>query len=186
MKKILIFLGVASILFGILGVSAADVVDFESISDPFPGDCTAVEIPDPYEGFFWDGQWVEVTKDKTYTHIDCGHENSYGSPSGIHAAHNGWGKKKITITPDGFNFNFYGAYFTSWAKNDSYAKYSAKKIRVIGYLGGKKKYSKRMNLSPDKYDFLDVNFENIDKLEIVASGNDRYWLMDDFTYTIVP
>lgn len=184
MKKTMIFLGVFSFMFGFAGFSTADVVDFDNIIDPFSGDCTAVEIVNPYDGFYWDGDWVEVTTDTNY--MACQNNNSYGSPSGKNAAHNGWGKKKITITPDGFNFNFLGAYFTSWAKNDSYAKFSAKRIRIIGYLGGKKKYSKRMKLSPDKYDFLDVNFANIDKLVIVTFGNDRYWLLDDFTYTIVP
>ena len=174
-----------------MGFSNAAVVNFDDIFDFFSTDCTAVDIPDPYEGFFWDGDWVEVTTDLTYT--ACDNNNSYGSPSGENAVHNGWGKETITITPDGFNFNFKGAYFASWGCNDETCNFpfpnddtSAEWIILVGYLDGQEVGYKKKKLKTNRYKWVNVNFKNIDELVIQSSGDKHFWLMDNFTYTIVP
>jgi hypothetical protein len=162
------------------------VESFEEVQDTFPGDCTAVEISDPFNDFYWDPNYLEVTKNYTYTSSDCDSKNSYGAPSGIHAVHNGWGHNEIEIYRQSGTFNFIGAFFTSWAYEDNYNQTSALSVTLEGYSNNTLVGSTTMALSPNRYDWFQADLQNIDELVIVAPAGEKYWLMDDFTYELNP
>ena len=152
------------------------VINFDDITTS-----SAANIPTNYAGLTWDSNWY-VYKDAAYQ----SYGNTYGSPSGEYAAYNGYGVLNIDIT--GGPIKFMGANVTSWASYNNYASFSSTTLTVTGYLGGSSIGSGTTSLSPNSYNWFDPGLSSlwIDKLVFTASGNSKWFLMDDFTYTPVP
>lgn len=168
------------LLASMLSFSAsASVLNFE--------DSTAYSLdwlPDNYGGFTWGSQGFVVLSDAGSFDSDYGYQttfhNSYGSPSGKYAVSNAFGlKQRILFNED---IDFVGAYFTSWAAHDRYRVGSAESISLRGYRDGKLVGSVAASLSPKRYDWVQADLKNIDRLDIVTSKLPRWWLMDDFTF----
>ncbi|GAA5215577.1 hypothetical protein ACFSJ3_11230 [Corallincola platygyrae] len=170
----------AVLLASLLGLSAPAsaniVLDFEGLADWGAG-----WLPEDYASFDWGVQHFSVLSNN---HPDYGFQstlgNSYGSTSGEFAAYNAFGVTR------NINFNqqidFEGAYFTSWVQDDTFNPGSSRSVTLNGYADGGLVGSVYMDLSSTQYDWLQAGFAGIDRLEIVNSADNTWWLMDDFTF----
>jgi hypothetical protein len=144
-----------------------------------------------YGGFNWDfppGVWG-LQGDADYMAFN----NSYGSPSGQYAALAGSGPlglwRSIESPPGSCcikePFDFVGASFSSWTINDAPYQNSAVRLTLAGYRAGTLVASREFALGAG-YVRLDVNFQNIDTLEVrgfnSGFGVGALFLMDDFTF----
>jgi hypothetical protein len=164
------------------GVAPADVLTFGPVESGFG---TAI-MPPSYGGFFWFNSKWGVIGNPYYTGA---YLNTYGAPSGG-AAFNNTGV--MTVSMAGFThgtFLFNGADVTSWVGMDTFQTYSSTTLTVTGYLRGKPVGTVSTALSPSRYNFFTANLGPVDALAFTSDGNDRAWLMDDFTFnqaTAVP
>ena len=140
-----------------------------------------------YGGLVWETGW-RVTGDERYTGT---YANSYDSPSGRYAADN-YGREAISVWSLS-RFNFRGAYFAAWGFVDNPLEkgQSPTSLTVDGYRDASLVSSITFSLSTDRYDWVNTDLTNIDKLVftpvgIPNPGYELYWLMDDFTYQVVP
>ena len=180
MKKLLVVITVAiSLIFGVVGIAGATVIDFDDITTDYYS-----QIPSDYEGLNWDINSYVVSDNYYMSNFG----NSYGSPSGEYAAFNGYGDPAISVSlGSGDAFNFIGASFTGWAYENAFAEYSSTSITVTGYNNSTSVGSVAMDLAANQYDWLQADLMGVDQLVFQASGDARFWLMDDFTYnTDVP
>ncbi|RCU50055.1 PEP-CTERM sorting domain-containing protein [Corallincola holothuriorum] len=139
-------------------------------------------LPINYAGFNWGEQAFGVIIDQHPSYSFQGtFGNSYGSPSGDYALYNSNGVNQGVRLNSIIDFN--GAYFSSWANNNDFGDYGATSITINGYNSGILIDSKTMDLSANQYDWFDVGFSGVDELEFVTSGVEKWWVMDDFTYS---
>ena len=132
-----------------------------------------------YGGFNWTfGDWFTVD-DAAYS-LSLG--NSYGSPSGTIAVHNG-GDVLSTVTSGGGDFDFNGAYFTGMAQFDQQASFTSRSVTVEGWDDGLLIGSVTMQLPTASYSWLSAGFASVDTLRFRNDGTgQRWWIMDDFTF----
>ena len=169
------------------GLAVADVIYFDDITT---SDFEAV--PSEYCGFNWGTDEFGVVSDSAYSSYH--YNNTYGSPSGEYAAFNDRGKENLVVTSiSGNYFDFNGAYFSGWAQENQCCEFTATSITVYGYRDEVLVGTVSMDLSASQYDWLQADMAGINKLEFVSSGNNKFWIMDDFTFnenipadTIVP
>lgn len=167
----------ALLLLMLSSVAWATVITFDDI---ITSGGTA-QIPTNYDGFTWDSNFSVV--DQTYFQNAFG--NTYGFPSAPNAAFNAYGVLSVGLA-GGNTFDFNGAYFTTWASNNSFASYSSTTITVNGYNGANLIGTVTMNLPSDSFSWLNANMNGIDRLEFQSDDSPRWWLMDNFTYTAIP
>jgi hypothetical protein len=149
----------------------ADVVNFDDLT---PG----AGIPSSYAGFTWEANW------SAYSQADyqSNYANTVTFPSLNNTAYNAYGVVTVSLT-SGVEFDFNGAYFTSWAGSDAYQDYSARSLTIDGYRGGVLVGSTTASLSPDRFDWVAASLRGVDELRFTQnSGGSQWWLMDNFTY----
>ena len=131
-----------------------------------------------YGGFIWDDNIVAV--ENSY------YKNTYGNtidfPSNDIAVANGYGTSLVSISRNE-PFDFIGAYFSAFAGNDQMVSSSSTTITLKGYNGATLVGSSTFILSPE-FSFLEVNFDSITRVELQASDDERWWVMDDFEYRL--
>ncbi|KJV07727.1 hypothetical protein [Methylocucumis oryzae] len=187
MKK---YLAIMSFFFGsISSALAATVLNFDDLNGQ--GVLLATQSPN-YGGFNWDNNFA-VVNDSLYQLYG----NTYGSTSGENALFNAYGVTKA-VTMNGASFDFIGASFAGWTYKDAAYDYTAPYVIISGFNGSNKVGEISVNLlnNTKSYSWVDVGFKNITKLEftssssstlntgnIVANGDKKWWLMDDFTYS---
>ena len=158
------------------GLAVADVIYFDDITT---SDFEAV--PSEYCGFNWGTDEFGVVSDSAYSSYH--YNNTYGSPSGEYAAFNDKGHDNLVVTSiSGDCFIFNGAYFSGWAQENQYNEFTATSIIVNGYRDEVLVGTVSMDLSASQYDWLQADMAGINKLEFVSSGNNKFWIMDDFTF----
>jgi len=143
-----------------------------------------------YGGFTWSStggspDWYTLD-DTAYTTT---WNNNYTAPTASNAVFNGFGRTGISSTT-GSDFDFNGAYFTSWVDSDTYQSYSSRTITVEGWDDGVMVATQTMALSNTAYTWFaaSASFSSIDALVFKNdTGQDnRWWLMDNFTYNMNP
>jgi len=158
------------------GLGVADVIYFDDITT---SDFEAV--PSEYCGFNWGTNEFGVVSDSAYSSYH--YKNTYGSPSGEYAAFNDRGKENLVVTSiSGNYFVFNGAYFSGWAQENQCCEFTATSITVNGYRDEVLVGTVSMDLSTNQYDWLQADMAGINKLEFVSSGNNKFWIIDDFTF----
>lgn len=157
----------------------AIVIDFEHAT-PY----SINWLPGDYDGVHWGDYNFGVISDAGVPGSTYGYQtewhNTYGSPSGIYAAYNAGGVTR-SITFDA-PIDFIGAYFTSWAAYDDFKEDGSKFIWIGGYKNNTYVTGVGAYLSANRYDWVQADFKNIDRIDIFTMWNPQWWLMDDFTY----
>ncbi|MFA5146617.1 MAG: PEP-CTERM sorting domain-containing protein [Candidatus Omnitrophota bacterium] len=168
----------------ILGSHAAEasVLDFETGSQS--GE-TVIFNNQGYGGFTWDENFYFINESGFYGN------DPINFPSYDHAVYNGNGILVSTVTRSS-NFDFIGASFIPWLSQNQIYDYSSTTITMKGYNGSDLVGEVTHSLT-DSFVYCAANFSGIDRLEFIATENpaphaplyenERWWLMDDFTYT---
>jgi len=176
MKKILTLLFAMFLVTFMFNISGATVIYFDDITTS-----SSSFIPSDYQGLNWGGDnHFGVIIDNGGYSYQTTFENTYGSPSGEYAAYNSYGVT-VSLSSDAI-FDFTGAYFTSWAYNDDFGECSSTSILLSGYNGSRLIGTVSMSLSANQYDWLQADLVGINTLIFEASGDKKWWLMDNFTY----
>ena len=177
MKKILIFLCAIFLVSCITNISGATVIDFDDITTSTSG-----AVPSDYKGFNWGinnfGVIIDYCDGYSY---QTTFNNTYGSPSGEYATYNWGGPLNVSMSSNEV-FDFTGAFFTTWATNDDFNEYSSTSITVLGYHNDTLIGTVSMILSANRYDWLQADLRGVNKLVFQSSGNEKWWLMDNFIY----
>jgi hypothetical protein len=166
-----------AILLLIVGSANAAVLTFDDISGSAPG-----SIADGYGGLNWTnlrsmfGCWV---------YPESGYCN--GTVSGYNIAYNRYANMGVTSSDSLFNFD--GAYLTG-AWNDGL------NIRVQGFNGANLLYDTTVVANYDGPTWFDFSYTGIDRLEFTSfggvdsepgdAGSGTHFVMDNFTYSVVP
>ena len=176
-SRALLFLSFFILLSPVMtGLAVADVIYFDDITT---GDFEAVPLE--YCGFNWGTNEFGVVSDSAYSSYH--YNNTYGSPSGEYAAFNDRGHNNLVITSiSGNYFDFNGVSFSGWAQENLCYEFTATSITVNGYRDEILVGTVSMDLSASQYDWLQADMAGINKLEFVSSGNNKFWIMDDFTF----
>ena len=158
------------------GLAVANIIYFDDITT---GDFEAVPLE--YCGFNWGTDEFGVVSDSAYSSYH--YNNNYGSPSGEYAVFNDRGHDNLVVTSiSGNYFDFNGAYFSGWAQEDQCKEFTATSITVYGYRDEVLAGTVSMDLSAGQYDWLQADMDGINKLKFVSSENNKFWIMDDFTF----
>lgn len=85
-------------------------------------------------------------------------------------------------------FNFDGACFGAWTRNDNSLFFGASSITINGYLNNAFVGVQTFNISPGTLQWVAGTLKGVDKLEFLPTGSSGgvYFLMDNFTYTHAP
>jgi hypothetical protein len=182
-KNFLVIVSIGILMLGMGSTVYAEVLDFEGLSDETGYVTMSSEGATNYAGFTWNLNFGLV-HDSYYLNTEG---NTYDSPSGDYAVFNWNGLPGLNITRTSL-FDFTGANFSAWAKNDapfvSGHLSSATSITVYGYNGADLVDSVSMTLSTDQYNWLQADISDINRLVFQTQGAtaNSVWLMDDFTY----
>jgi len=108
---------------------------------------------------------------------------------------------EITISRlDGRRFDFIGANIGGFTYKDTIAYYAATSLEIQGYRDGQLIDSVTVDPLLAGFNFLNIGLANIDTLKFIPTqgtynynsigltnqGDGSYWMMDNFTYTVVP
>ncbi len=173
-KKKIIGMIVFVCMFLVLSNAAkAEVLDFESIFS-----YSTEQVPANYGGFNW-GSNLEGYSQESYNSVTS-YNNTATFPSPHWAIYNVVGTSPVTVTSSS-NFDFNGAYFSPWLRNNQMWNFASTSITMKGYNGsipvGEVTYQLTNGFSYCAADFLNVN-----RLEFSGPASGKFWLMDDFTY----
>ena len=161
MKKILTFLFMAALIFGIWDKAEATVLDFEGLTDQFVEDITTNN--QGYGGFQWDFGWFLYSDDLFPTPAQSPHYgivNNYGAtPLGLQSA-----------SP----FDFDGAWVSGWYFN------SPEQVKAQGFDQNNNLIAETgfLQVEPNINKFLAANFQGVYRVNFVG-GN--YFTVDDVT-----
>jgi len=154
------------LLFSFLfGSANATVINFDDITTS-----SQQAISANYAGMNWGSSW----------YVESSSTSGNGSVSGDYAAFNGFGQLTMNLS-NGLDFDFTGAYFTSWGSNGTFQSYSATSITVEGYNNNALVGSVSMNLSAGQYDWFQTDLLAVDEVRFISSSSSQWWLMDDLT-----
>jgi hypothetical protein len=135
-----------------------------------------------YNGFAWSPSWA-IECDTDYQ--DPGsYNNSYGSPSGLNAAGNGFGEFGVTMSR-GTAFDFLGAMVTSWTDSNTIVGFSSTSLQIYGFLNnvlvGSLFQTLGAGYAPLNMGAVIGTLNGVDMLEFDSSDalNPVSWLIDD-------
>jgi hypothetical protein len=174
MKKIIILISAILLVFGVCGISAANVLTFDDLTTS-----SYDIIPDGYGGFDWDNMYFINSS----LYPVSGYYN--GTVSEHNVAFNGYAN--VATVQDG-KFDFVGAYFTA-------AWRTGLTVELTGYLLGSELYNTSIIVDHTGPSWSDANFVGIDKLTLASfggtdvpgiGGSGAHFAMDNFTYEPVP
>jgi hypothetical protein len=161
----------ACLLLASSALQATTVLTFEDLT---LANANFIEHVAPgYGGLTWENVGVV---DKNYR-PDTGYES--GAVSGDYTAFNGAGESptNIDLINSSQTMTFTGAYFSS--------AWSTQIISFLGYSNGVLvEESGNYWVTTSGPLWIELNWSSIDSLQIVNSGSQ--WVMDDFTYSVVP
>jgi hypothetical protein len=132
-----------------------------------------------YGGFIWDDTFA-VFSNTVYAKYG----NTYGAPSGKNAVGNAYGAVKSVSFNGGSTFNFMGADFAGWTYNNVAYNFTSTSITVKGFNGDSLMGEIIFDLSIGSYDTHTANLNGITRLEFSSSGEGKWWLMDNFNYSL--
>jgi hypothetical protein len=160
----------------------AAVLTFDDFTTDLGPNLTGVELTDGYGGLDWSEMWV----------IDgCAYNTASGYCSGIvsgdYVAYNRFAR--ITDTSSDSLFDFQGAYLSAaWS--------TGLNIRITGYSDSNLLFDTTVVVDKGAPTWFDFAYVGIDHLEFDAyggtdatpgdSGEGEYFVMDNFTYSVVP
>jgi hypothetical protein len=169
----------ALIFFAAVHSAHATVLNFDDLTDQ-------AAVPSGYNGFNWTNMFGEHWD----TNLDAGtgfENGSVGPGTGV--VFNGNGTQGTVVTsPTSTKFNFVGAYLTG-AWNDGL------NVTVTAFLNSVQVDTQTVTTSFSAPTFFEFDFNNIDTLKFTSSGGTQApnvngsgteFVMDNFTYTIVP
>lgn len=167
-------------------LAQAAVLDFEDIcgSANSCGDNGALLSTSStnYGGFTWDDTFA-VFSNTVYAQYG----NTYGA-SGKNAVGNAYGAVKSVSFNGGSTFNFIGAEFAGWTYKNAAYDFTSTSITVKGFNGNNLIGESLFDLSTTmgSYHQFTANINGINRLEFSASGEGKWWLMDNFNYSLSP
>ncbi len=134
-----------------------------------------------YGGFTWDDTFA-VFSNTVYALYD----NNYGAPSGKNAVGNAYGAVKSVSFNGGSTFNFMGADFAGWTYKNVAYNFTSTSITVKGFNGDSLMGEIIFDLSKTigSYHQFTANLNGINRLEFSSSGEGKWWLMDNFKYSL--
>lgn len=165
-KKIGFVLCILFFLLSTFGMANAVVLDFEGPTG----------VLGNYGGFAWSNMYV-----KDYDSYNADSNNTLSSVSGNNFVYNGYGVSASLADFSVFDFN--GAYLTGWVQNDAEWYANAHSVTIEGYNSGALVDTYTANLTIGVMNYFDVAMTNIDYLVFTSDNNNRWFLMDDFTYS---
>jgi hypothetical protein len=169
MRKISLVIALA--LTSLCASADAGVVLFDDlVSGQFVGS---------YGGFNWDAN-IFVCDNSRYQ-SDYG--NTYSTTSPENFVSNGFGVIS-TKTTSGADFDFNGAYFSTWAFSNRFdPQQSSTSVTLQGWDDGGIVGSVTAALSSTQFNWVAANFASIDELRMINDGAaGRWWIMDNFTF----
>jgi hypothetical protein len=192
LMQALLFLALGAVIC-LPGMAAADT---NLYFDDVPGGIVANEaipLPAGYGGFTWSASspsaYWGVLDNTTYRNNPGFAGNSFDFPSNPNVLINedgNLGAARVMISSATL-FDFDGAYFGTWTRNDTQNYYGASSLIITGLLGGTEVASTTIYLAPGPLVWYDIGFVGIDTLIFDAIGSPgRYFLMDNFTDAQVP
>jgi len=137
---------------------------------------------DSYNGFSW-GNFYSYF----YDNYNLGYHNTLSPVSATAFIYNGCGTQSAMSITSTSNFIFNGAYLTGWANanNEWYA--NAHSVTINGYLSGNKVSTYVANLNLGRMNYFATGWSTpVDKLVFTSDGNNKWFLMDNFTYNQTP
>jgi hypothetical protein len=164
------------------GANSIETITFDTILNP---SVNWGVVPNGYMGLNWDN--IEVERVTDYQSRFNNHSLTF--PSVPLAAFNGGdigGNKIVSFSsPNPILLN--GAYFSTWAQNNSFANFSSHELTVAGYLKGTEVASKTFALIPD-FVWQGFNFGPVDTVLFIHKENDNahWWLMDNVQVSAIP
>jgi hypothetical protein len=150
-------------------------------------------LPAGYGGFNWgplNGENWEVVLDALYYGAYAGWAGGNdGAVSQFPSAHNAaYNDNGYTVaTTNGSLFNFIGASFAEWTYNNQPFGYTSNSVTLQGYKGGNPLGAPQtVDLSVVGWHWYAANIQGVDEVRFAPSGDAKWFLMDDFTYSPVP
>lgn len=167
--------GVVALVVLAPGRASADALNLNF--DDLGGGCqNNFGVTNPaYQGFVWSASWVTEC-DADYQDPD-GWNNSYGSPSGDHAAFNGFGEFAVSLSRD-TPFDLLGGMVSAWTTNDALGAFGSSSLTIDGYLGGNY-MGTLFQVLGSGYAPLAGSLTGVDELWFYASEPGKAWLLDD-------
>lgn len=163
-KKLAVGLVAGMLIFGIVGVSNATVLDFEGLTTSSAADLTTYQ---GYGGFTWDYGWW-LYSDDTYFNNPA-HSGNYGIG-------NNYGSNPLGLSvASTSSFDFDGAWISGWYFN------APSQIKAQGF----DQYDNLiietswMPVLVSTNTYLNADFENVYRVNFVGG---QYFTIDDFTY----
>ena len=163
MKKLLVFLCAMSLVFGMVGMVNAVVLDFEDLQGLPQG-----PMPDPYQGIIdWeDGTWFYYEWDQSPYNPSSGVVRTYESTSDYTPS---WAFLEDVC--------YEGSYFSGydWAT-----------VQMDLYLDSSLVYSTGTFSPSSTPTFFATNYTDLVDMVVINTPRPDYWVMDDLTYTPSP
>ena len=131
-----------------------------------------------YGGLTWDDTFA-VFSNTVYAKYG----NTYGA-SGKNAVGNAYGAVKSVSFNSGSTFDFLGAEFAGWTRDNAAFDFTSTSITVKGFNGDSLMGEIIFDLSIGSYDTHTANLNGITRLEFSSSGEGKWWLMDNFNYSL--
>jgi hypothetical protein len=172
---------------------AASVLNFDNVTASFTGDF----VPQGYGGFTYsktpegDSDFAVESTTEYIAPAGTGYANGYAAPSGQYAAYN-QGYATTTISRHK-RFDFVGMSVASFTGFNAYQDTSARTLAISAFRKGRFVKQIVVALSSAQYDYVACNFNNVDMIQLSASGastdpnlnpdSQNAFLFDNFTFT---
>lgn len=155
------------------GQLQAQTVTFEDV-EVKPGNGEAASLPARYHGLIWDGFW------QTSSWAVAANESMFFEGAEAH------GGKQYAFSNNGVNLSITGGVFSVdnlWVREGRAG--NIYQLTFVGLRDGQQKFTKTLPIS-DQYKKIDLNYSDIDTLNITMK-NSVNLLLDDITFSkIVP
>jgi hypothetical protein len=178
MKKWLMITVFILSAFGLTGPVQADTmytINFDDVATP---NGSWGVVPDGYMGFDWN--FIEVERIADYQKSFNNKQLSF--PSTALAALNGGqtGGNEVVSFSRSQPFVLEGAYFSTWARNNTFTGFSSRGLTITGYRNGEAAGSTTFSLTPE-FVRQEFNFGPVDLVEFRHMEKDdaHWWLMDN-------
>jgi hypothetical protein len=185
MKKWVIPAAALWITLGLFGQASANSTSTITFDDVLQPGVNWGVVPNGYMGLDW--QCIEVERLSDYQQTYNNYQLTF--PSVPLAALNGGntGGNELVSFSSARPILVEGAYFSTWAQNNSYAGFSSQELTVTGYLNGQEVGSTSFSLSPN-FVWQEFNFGLVDQVSLRHREHDdqHWWLMDNMKVSATP
>jgi hypothetical protein len=185
MKKWQVLLAVVSLTVVLTCPASANSMKTITFDDVLSPGVNWGVVPNGFMGLDWKN--IEVERITDYQSTYNNHLLTF--PSVPLAAFNGGdgGGNQVVSFSSPKPILLDGAYFSTWAQNNSFADFSSHELTVVGYLNGKEVASQTFSLTPD-FAWQGFNFGPVDQVEFThqEADNAHWWLVDNVQVSAVP